>query len=90
LAKSICGINSAPKLHFYCFHHDLFYLVLKSLHPVVLETVVVGGADDVDGSAVVGGAAAVVSPVVVGGSTVDVIIVVVVGQILQSPQVLGQ
>jgi hypothetical protein len=76
LAKPICGINSAPKLHFYFLHHYLFYLMVKSLHPVVLETV--------------GGASAVVGPVVVGGSTVDVIIVVVVGQILQSPQVLGQ
>ena len=45
-----------------------------SLHPVVVEIVVVGG---VDGS------------VVVGGVTVDVL-VVVVGQTLQSPQDLGQ
>ena len=52
--------------------------MLKSLHPVVLETVVVGDADGVDG------------PAVVGGATVDVVLIVVVLHTLQSPQVLGQ
>jgi hypothetical protein len=53
---------------FIFFHHYLFYLGLKSMHTVVLETVVVSGADGVDGATVVDAVDGVDGSAVVGAA----------------------